>query len=556
MNHKWMAYLVVVVLLIPLVSCGSAAAPLPAAPTSASARVEVLRLEGGNAGLPTPFLWSKGSGLAYMTLLFDTLIWKDGTGDFIPWLATSWESSADGLTWTFHLREGVKWHDGQPLTADDVAFTYRYVNRPGLTYTGRVEILPVLKQMTVEQVDASTVRITLGAPYAPFLRNVIGNVPIIPRHIWEGVEDPKKFTEEAALVGTGAYRMTAYDKAEGSYLFEANDDFWLGPPYVKRIEVVPVGDVALALKQGEVHGAGMSLGPDATEEVLATFREDPRFGEINGPGDANTVLYFNMERGVPFSDRTFRQAVSYALDLQTMVDQVILGDGLPGLPGQLPPSNPWMNPDAPAHVYDRAKATALLEEAGYLDTDGDGVRQTPDGEALRFELTYNNANHREAEMIQSWLKPVGIVLDLRAVDGTTCDQITSEGKYELALVSFGGRGADADTLRTLFSSQGKSGGFARVFGYKNENFDEVAAKQVGLLDEEARRELVYEMQLILAEDVPSIPLYYPNYRFVFDRTVLDAWYYTPGGFASGCPNSYNKHLFITGQQTGLAIRGQ
>jgi peptide/nickel transport system substrate-binding protein len=563
MKRKWMPLLVVVVLLVPLLSCGSGEAPPPpAAPTSAPGRVEVLRLDGQDSGLPTPFLWRKGGGLAYMFLIFDTLVWKDSTGGFIPWLATSWESSPDGLVWTFKLREDVEWHDGKPFTADDVVFTYQYVNRPGLTYTGRVEILPALKQMTLEAVDAHTVRITLGTPYAPFLRNVIGNVPIIPRHIWEGVEDPKQFTEDEALIGTGAYRLLAYDKAEGSYLFEANDGFWLGPPHVKRVEVVPVANPALALKQGEVHGAGEQgeIHGGGTgfvsQEVLATFRDDPRFDIIEAPGDWNLVLYFNMERGLPFSDTAFRQAVAHALDLQMMVDRVILGDGLPGLPGQLPVSNPWMNPEVPGFVHDPAAATALLEQAGYQDTDGDGVRETPEGNPLQLELTYNSAYQREAEMIQAWLKPIGIGIDFRGVDSATASDITAEGKYELAFVGFGGRGADPDTLRSLFSSQSTAGSFARVFGYKNERFDDLAAQQLGIVDDQARRALVDEMQVILAKDLPSIPLYYPNYRYVFDKTLLDAWYFTPGGFASGCPNSYNKQMFITGEQTGLTIRSQ
>jgi peptide/nickel transport system substrate-binding protein len=561
MNPRSGLWLVVVALALALTACGGAGGQAADEPASAGMsqaaaapapeRVAVLRILAGDFSVPTPFLHRRAVGMIRMYLMFDTLIWKDSTGEFIPWLATSWDSSPDGLTWTFKVREGVRWQDGEPLTADDVVFTYRYMAQPGLKYAPDVKAIE-----KVEQVDDHTVVMTLARPTPPFLRNVIGVVPIIPRHIWEGVADPKGFTEEAAFIGSGAYRLIEYDKAQGTFLFEANDDFWLGAPYVKRIEMVEVGDQAVALKQGAVHGVDLgSKGTRATDDVLALFLEDSRFAEMTAPGDWSLALYFNMERD-PFADKSFRQAVAYAFDLQMMVDQLLLGDGLPGSPGHLPPSNTWMDPDAPAHVYDPARAKALLDEGGYLDRDGDGVRETLGGVPLEFELTFSEDYPREAEMIRGWLEAMGIGLKLRVLDRTTLDQVTTEGQYELALIGAGGGGADPDSLRESLASDSEYESFSSVFGYKNERFDELAAQQSVTLDEAARREMVYEMQLILAEDVPTIPLYYPNRRFVFDETVLDAWYFTPGGFASGCPNSYNKHIFIVGEKTGLKIRGQ
>lgn len=522
----------------------------PAAPP----RVDVLRLPGGDFGYPSPFGYFRGPGYARMSLIFDTLVWKDASGENIPWLAESWKSSEDGLTWTFTLRDGVKWHDGQPLTADDVVFTFRYFAvKPNPWSSAAVDVIK-----EIERVDERTVRLTLTRSYAPFLRNVIGSIPIIPEHVWEQVEDPKKFVDEKALIGSGPYRLISYNKAEGAYLYEANDDFWLGPPYVERIEMVPVGDELLALKQGEVDEAGISgIVSAATQDLVKAFQEDERFDIITAPGEWNLVLYFNMERGVPFSDKSFRQAVAYALDLQTMVNQVLFGDGLPGTPGGLAPSNPWMNPDIKPYPYDPGKAKALLEEAGYVDSDGDGVLETPDGKPLKIELLYANwYSPRPAEMIKTWLADVGIEITLKLVDRVTSDQLTSEGQYEMALVGFGGRGGDPDMLRTQLSSQSKSPSFTRVRGYHNERFDELVAKQLAEIDEEARREMVYEIQAILAEDVPTIPLYHPNRNEIFDKTVLDAWYFTPGGFASGIPMAWNKHLFVTGEQAGLEIRGR
>jgi peptide/nickel transport system substrate-binding protein len=525
-------------------------APMEGAP---SERVETLRLSSDDFGFPSPFAYSRGPGYARMSLIFDSLVWKDSTGEMIPWLAESWESSPDGLTWDFTIRQEVMWHDGRPLTADDVVFSYLYSSEQPGTTLGSVQGL----LHSVEKTGENEVRIVLERPYAPFLRNVLAAVPIIPQHIWENVEDARQFTTDEALIGSGAYRLVTYDKAEGAYLYDANDDYWMGPPYVKRIEMIRVGDDSLALSQGEIHAGGIEgITSAAMEDLLNVFTKDERFGIITAPGEWNLVLYFNMERGAPFHDKAFRQAVAYALDLEMVVNQVLFGDGLPGRPGQLPPSNPAMNPEAKTYPYDPALARQMLEEAGYVDRNGDGIRETPDGEPLRIELLYANwYSPRPAEMIKTWLQEVGIEINLKLVDRATSDQYTSEGQYEMALVGFGGRGGDPDTLRGLFSSKSRSQSFTKVFGFKNDLFDELADKQLMEMDEQTRLDLVYQMQAILAEEVPTIPLYYPSRTHIYDQTVLDAWYFTPGGFGGAIPMAWNKHIFITGQQTGLTIKG-
>ncbi len=522
----------------------------PASPTPAAAparQVEILRLQGGNFGYPSPYGFFRGPGYARMSFIFDTLIWKDDTGDFIPWLATSWNMSEDGRTWTFKLREGVKWHDGTPFTADDVVFTFNYMNEhphPSFPLFDRPDMIT-----NVEKVDNYTIRVELARPYAPFLERAISVMPVFPKHIWEKVEDPVKFRGAEALIGTGPYRLLNYDQAEGAYLYEANEAFWAGPPCVKRIELIPVNDAPVALKQGQIH-AFSSVTRVLPREVVASFEADSRFGMITAPGEWNLVLYFNLAKGGPLNDKQFRQAVAHALDLQAMVDQVLLGDGLPGNPGWLPPSNPWHNPAVQPYSYDPQRAQTMLDEAGYQDRDGDGVRETPEGKPLRFELLFGNwFSPRPAELIQQWLADIGVEVTLKSADRTTSDQWTAQGEYEMALVGHGGLGGDPSFMTRVFSSRSKSRGFIRVHGYKNDRFDELAEQQLFAVDPNKRREIVYEMQEILAEDVPVIPLYYPNRRHIFNRDVLDAWYFTPGGFGGGIPMAWNKHIFIFCQKS-------
>jgi peptide/nickel transport system substrate-binding protein len=517
-------------------------------------RVEVVRLNGRDEGFPSPFHASRGPAFARMSLIFDTLVWKDASGDNIPWLAEEWSPSLDGLTWRFKIREGVHWNDGQLLTVDDVIFTFDYFSeyRPPLSYAEFDLIDRVIK------VDEWTVEFQLNKPSAPFLRNTAGTVPIIPRHIWENVSDPIVFVEDKALVGTGAYRLKEYNKAEGSYLFEANDYFWLGPPYVKRIEMFPVGDELLALKSGVIDGGRLDeITSPVLEELFESFLQDERYGVVSAPGEWNLVLYFNMARGIPFNDLNFRKAVAYALDLDFMVDHLLLGYAMPGLPGNLAPSNPWVNPDVKPFPHDPDKARSILDQAGYIDRNGDGIRETPDGQPMKYELVHANwYSPRFAELIKMWLEDIGIDITLKLVDRVTSDEITSGGKYELALVGFGGRGADPDSLRPQFSSRMDVKRFTRVLGYHNERFDELADQQIEEMDEARRVQMIYEMQEILGKDIPTIPLYYPNRNHIFIKDTLENWYYTPGGFGGGVPNVLNKHIFITGMETGLQIRGR
>ncbi|MGV8174615.1 MAG: ABC transporter substrate-binding protein, partial [Methanothrix sp.] len=183
----------------------------------------------GDWGYPSPYShYSRGPGYIRMSLIFDTLVWKDETG-FVPALAESWEYLADEKAYVFHLREGVTWNDGEPFTASDVAFTYEYIKDHPYQW---------VDSSVVESAEASddrTVKITLTGDYAPFLDQVAGTLPIMPEHVYEEVSDPASFTGPAALTGTGPFKLVDYNKAQGTYLYEANENYYQGEPKTKQI---------------------------------------------------------------------------------------------------------------------------------------------------------------------------------------------------------------------------------------------------------------------------------------------------------------------------------
>ena len=552
-QHLWLALALVASLLLAACggepaasgtpaspSQGTAAPPGTAEPAAEAAYVETLRLPGGGYwGHPSPFGFNRGPGFVRASLVFDTLVWRDASGQTIPWLATNWSLSDDGLTWTFTQRDGVFWQDGQPLTAEDVAFSFEYcLSHPGIAwFMAQVDAVE-----SAAVVGDNQVAIRLARPFAPFLQTVAEALFIFPRHIWQDVADPQAFVEPAAFIGSGAYRLVEYSQEEGTYLFEANPDFFLGQPYVRRIEFVPTSDEILALSSGEI--AAFDKFGGVTEEMLAPFRQPPIAVE-EAPGEWGMFLDFNLEEETPLRDVRVRQAIAHAVDRQAMVDRVLFGFGDVGNPGFLPPSNPFYDPDVTRYPHDPEVARALLQEAGY-----DGAPLT-----LAYSPDWIMASPRVVEILKAGLSEAGIAVEDVVMDQATIDAAAREGNYELLLTGFGGLGADPDQLRRSFASSSQTRGFSRALGYQNPDFDALAEAQVSMADLADREAALDEMQAILARDLPVLPLYYTARVVVYNAEVFDNWYFTPGGYGGGIPMPYNKHQFVAGLPEGLVITG-
>ena len=525
----------------------------PGGPTT----VDRIRLSGNNWGYPSPFSYSRGPGASHMLLMFDTLLWKDSTGRMLPWLASRWEQAPDGRQWRFTLRDDVKWQDGQPLTAEDVTFTFEYLTKgPGLSTSSGLTGIPI-NTVTVE--PPNVVVVSLNNPYAPFEENIAGRVPILPRHVWSTVTDPAKERGAHAVMGTGPYKLEQYDEAVGGYLYTVNDAYFLGAPMVKRLEFIPTGNDFQALKAGQldIASTGFAGGASGAEEGLpdATIRlfdNDPRFGKVEAPGEFVRALHFNLTRGFPYNDKKFRQALAYAIDRNDMVKRIMLGRGIPGTTGGLAPSNAFAITDLPQYNVDLGRARALLDEIGLKDVNGDGKRDLPDGSSFNPELQTNSRYNNDApELVKEYLRAVGIDVRIQSLDLAAADQSAAQGRYDMALVAYGGLGADPDGLVSRLSSTSRAQSFQRIQGWNNPEFEQAAAAQRTTIDPTQRKALVATMQRAIAEDLPLISLYMPNRISIFDKTVFDAWYFTPGGVFGGYPGTLNKHVLITGKQVGF-----
>jgi peptide/nickel transport system substrate-binding protein len=511
-----------------------------------------VRLPQGATGFPSPFGCNADIGYNQMSLIYDTLLWKDGNGQLLPWLAEGFNVSPDHLTYTFELRDDLKWSDGRALTANDVVFTFDYYAKQE-TLPPPVIIQPPQGIAKVRAIGDRTVEISLTKPVVTFLEQVAGALPIVPEHVWSAIEDPTAVDDRKLLVGSGAYTLESYNGDGAALLYVARDDYFLGRPFVRRIEELAIDDDAQlsALLSGQTNAArGVGLRAD----TRAPFERDGDFGMVTEQGSSTWPLYWNLGKEGPLSDVRFRRACVMALDRQDLVTRLAAGRGIPGNPGFLSPANPFFAP-VRQYEFDVAGANALLDSAGYRMGSG-GIRQAPGGEPLSFELLIANTQAPLAEILVGSLRRVGVELRPKAVEiGPQLFGNKFVGAYDMAVLFFpgpgpGGPNADPDILRVLFSSKVPPS-LQKASAYANPAFDDLAEKQQVEFDQAARKRLVGEMQKILADDLPLFPLYYPEVAILFRKSVLDQWYFTPGQFPS--PQD-NKQLFITGTKTGTKIR--
>ncbi|HOE46818.1 MULTISPECIES: ABC transporter substrate-binding protein [Methanothrix] len=476
----------------------------------------------GDQGFPSPYgHYPHGGGYIMMSFIFDTLIWKDQNG-FVPALAETWKYLPDENAYLFHLRKGVTWNDGEPFTADDVAFTFQYT---------KDHPYPLVDSSIIdkaEAIDENTVKIVLTKSYAPFLDQVAGAQPILPLHIYRNMSDPDDYKDEKALTGTGPFRLVDYDQTQGTYFYKANEDYYQGSPRVKQLKFVKVSNemASASLKKGDIDAASV---PAETTEPL----EKEGF-DIKESHDTTMIMAINHKKE-PFSDVRFRKAIYYAIDRQALVDIFLRGFGCAGCPGILPSDHPWYNPDQEQYSFDPAKAEELLKEMGYSK---DGQYFSKDGERLEIELLVAPTEERLGELIEHQLESGGITVNLRSMDLKTKDSMVDDWKFDLAINYHGGMGADPSVLNRIIIGTGLySSRYA-----EDVQLVDLLNEQVSEMDPARRKELVSQAQEIIACDLPSLPLFYIDSFWASDDRV--SFYYTYGGVAMGTPTALNKMAFV------------
>jgi len=472
----------------------------------------------GDWGFPSPYAhYSRGPGYVRMSFIFDTLVWKDDEG-YLPALAEDWQYIEDENAYLFDLREGVTWHDGEEVTADDVVFTVDYTQDHPYQWVDSSII------DRAEAVGDHSVKLYLSEPYAPFMDLVACTLPILPEHIWDGVSDPANFRDDEALVGTGPFKLADYDQVQGTYLYEAYDGYFQGTPKVGRIIFVKMSDqtTPAALKQGSVDAA--SVPPEAVLQLGGAG-----FEVIEGAHDWNAKLMINHQKK-PFSNPEFRRALAYAIDREALVEITQRGQAVVGNPGLVPPDSDWYNPDVEQYEYDPDLAREMISDLGY---EGEEV------EILVAERgTVGWPGSRVADLIEEQLEDAGLDVTLRSLDGATLDTMVQEWEFDLALLGHGGLGADPDYLRRMTLDATLNS----VQYHEDDELTSLLEVQQSETDEVDRADMIFEAQELYAEDLPAITLYYPDWYWAHNGEV--DLFYTKGGIAIGVPIPLNKISFL------------
>ena len=528
------AFLIVFTLLALLLSaCGGAAVPAtdsvdpeqPAAtePPEEPGLPAVLRI--GWAGSPdtiNPGTAVLSEAYTIFALVYDTIYEYQLDGTYTLDVAESADVSEDGLTWTFTIRDGIQFHDGEPMTAEDVAFSvnlyknntdYIYLN----SYTTNFD--------TVEATDDSTVVITLLEP-VPNMDYLLSYLYIVPEHVWaENAEAPASTEfENLEMIGTGPFRMIEYSQNEFVHL-GANKEHFQNPPKVDEVifQTYESPDVLVqSLTSGQV-----DMITEMPATAVETLRADPNVELITGAPFAPSVadVIFNQAdpencptdaggicTGHPaLRDRSVRLALAHATDKQKLIDIVLLGFGTPGLTLIPDGLGLWYNDTLVDYAYSVETANQILDDAGYVDTDGDGVREMPDGsQPLNFRMHWPSDSidaPRQAELLSEMWGEVGVTLELQAIDP---DALTAEccPAFDFDIILWGwGSDPDPNLLLSVYSTEEIPNGYNET-GYSNPAYDELHAQQGTELDPARRQEIVWEMQEIVFNDVVYIIPYY------------------------------------------------
>jgi peptide/nickel transport system substrate-binding protein len=473
-----------------------------------------------------PVLFRGGTDFDVQWTIFDSLV---ETGPDLaprPLLAESWSVSPDGLTYTFNLRKGIKWHDGQPFTADDVAFTYYAHLNPKVNSTYRVQLssLAGFEELTnaqnparpeslvkrpVDVVDPHTVRFNLRTPNGAFLTALTNpRGGIVPRHLLQNA-DLNTAPFNLKPIGTGPFRVVEWRRSE-AIILERNAAYPGGPPALDRVifRIVPERVVQLnMIKNGEIQFT-RSVPLDA----VADLQKDARFQVITVPEVAWRGVLFNLKKPV-MQDRRVRLAIGQAINRDVIIASIGRGFMIPAT-GPITPNSWAYNPAVSGMAFDLGRAKSLLTEAGWR-VGADGVA-TKDGERLAFTMIFENfeALPDVAVAIQEQLRQVGIQVQLEKMDFGAWLERLREGRYDLSMVAFGGA-ADPDVVSSI--SFHSSGG-RNLNGYRNPAVDQLLEGARRSLDVAERRKLYLEFQRALAEDMPALFLYHPQRIYVIDRT--------------------------------------
>lgn len=505
-----------------LLAVGLAVGPLTERPARADGDAVVRVAYSSTVDTLNPFVSIYLTPTGLNRFVYENLVAYGEENEATEGLAESWETSDDALTWTFTIGEDREWSDGEPVTADDVVFTYTQIIENPETLGANHGLVTNIESITAT--DERTVEMVLAEPQAS---NPGYEIPIVPEHVWSEVGDLAAYPSDADVVGSGPFTIESYDETTGVIELVANESYWRGAPKVDGIRYVRYDNVDASvqgLRSGDIDVVG-GLTPAQYDTLASNDGDDIETSA--GTGRRYLALAINpgatTETDEPFGDSNpaladpeLRRAILTAIDKETLVERVLGGYGTVG-ETEIPPAYEdffGLAEDAESIEFDLDEANSILDEAGY-ELGADGVRTDLEGNPLELRLMGDteNADHVAlVEFVTEWLADIGISVTPDLVDSDTVGEKSIAGNYDMYFTSWS-LGPDPDFQLSINTCSARPAAPAGDDNLSESNwcspeFDELYAQQRTELDPDTRSELVREAFTAIYEAGVNYPIWY------------------------------------------------
>lgn len=457
-----------------------------------------------------PLLHTDSASSSITALVFNGLTKVDKDLNIVGDVAERWDISEDGTEIVFYLRKNVKWQDGVPLTTKDVKFTFEAILDPKNACPYAVNYVDI---ESIDIIDDFTVRFKYSRPYAPALSKL--GTAIVPEHILKD-QDLRTSKFKRGPVGCGPYIFEKW-KTDQYLILESNEEYFEHQPYIDKYVMRVMPDMAIQFLELTTGGIDtMSLTPYQYFYRTDTEIFKANFNKYKYLSRAYTYIGYNLNDPL-FKDIRVRKALSYAIDKNEIINGVLMGLGEP-CAGPFFRETPYYSTKAKGYKYDKEKALQLLHEAGWRDTDGDGILDR-DRKPFKFRLITNQGNkEREdiATLVQKKWREIGVDAEIQIIAWASFLKEFIDKKNFQAVILGWSMALDPDCYVVWHSASSKEGGL-NFISYKNEEVDKLIGEGRRTFDKEKRTKIYNRIHEIIADDAPYTFLYFPYARVAVSK---------------------------------------
>lgn len=473
----------------------------------------------GNPHTVNPLFASRDTDRSLSRLVFSSLLTYGANGSIQNDLAESYAMSPDGKTYTVALKKNAVWHDGNPLTADDVLFTIKLTQNPLYKSPLRAN----WQGVQIETIDQYTIRFSLRTPYAPFIENL--TIGIVPKHLWKNITPEQIPLHELSIkpIGSGPYQFSDLEQnADGSissYTLTRNKAYYREGPYLKKLSFVffqNEDEIMAAWRKGTIDG----FGPTPAKRIPDLETKNASLYSIRMPRLFG--IFFNDQKAPSLQEKAVREAIARAIDKSRLAELNTSGGAVP-IDSPLPSNSENGQSAQPRFAYDPEAARQLLESAGWKDVNGDSIREKTVKKQkgketkleLRFVLTTSDWADllRSAELIKEMLKEVGIEITIEKQSFANLESSVIRPRNFQILLFGQVYGFEADPFAFWHSSQIKDPGL-NIALYSSAKADRLLEVARTTSDSEARRKTYEEFSALLSNDIPAVFLFSQLYLYL------------------------------------------